>query len=262
MKLIGRWLTVTARPPKGQLAIEDVRPDGAVGEDELVAALRHEVRRNYASPRELAAVLHDFGADRLATYVQDNKLPTEQIIRHGEFGEIVGGALFRRVKRYCIPVMKLRYKLGRNQPTHLADVLAFRLCVSPPVLAVLEVKTRTTRRLGIGEEAYKQLTGTIKDGLGQALTFTYAKLAETNPTLASRIAPLLDDGTARSVEPHVVIVHDDDTWRDGILARLARAATGPASATIIRVPALAGLVERVYAPAPQAAPKEELPHAA
>lgn len=262
MKLIGRWLKITARPSKGQLAIEEVSTAGAVEDDELITGLQHEIRRNYASSRELAQVLHDFGAGRLATYVQDNKLPTKQIIRHGEFGEIVGGALFRRVKRYCIPIMKLRHKLGRNQPTHLADVLAFRLCMSPPVVAVLEVKTRTTRSLGIGEEAYGQLTRTMKDGLGQALTFTYAKVAETNPTLASRIAPLLDDGTARSVELHIVIVHDDAAWRDGILTRLAKAATGAVSATIIRVPALAGLVERVYAPSRQVDTEEDVQHVA
>lgn len=39
MKLVGRWLTITARTPKGQIAIEEVRPNGAVGDDELVEAL-------------------------------------------------------------------------------------------------------------------------------------------------------------------------------------------------------------------------------
>jgi hypothetical protein len=86
----------------GQPTIEDVVPSADVTDDKLYAALQHELQRNYASPEELAAVLRDFGAERLAAYIQDNKLPTKTIIRHGEFGEIVGDALFRRVKGYSI----------------------------------------------------------------------------------------------------------------------------------------------------------------
>jgi hypothetical protein len=83
----------------------------------------------------------------------------------------------------------------------------------------------------------------VHSGLGQALTFTYARLAETNPTLASRIAQLLDAGAPRIVEPRV-IVHVDATWHLNLLNRLAKAVTGATSATIVRLPGLTQLIRR------------------
>jgi hypothetical protein len=209
--------------------------------------LGHELRRNYITPSEITVVLQSLGAERLAEHIRANKLPTKVGIRHGEFGEVLGGALYRVAKRYCLPILKLRYKQGPNQPAHLADILAFRLSAQPPVVAVLEVKTRVERRLGIGVEAYDQLAETIRGGLGQALSFTIARLADQNPTLATRIARLFEE--PRVIERHVILVHDDSTWKEEIVARLEKAVKAnrtQAIAVVIRLPSLPDLVEGSY----------------
>jgi hypothetical protein len=45
------------------------------------------------------------------------------------------------MRRWCVPVLKLRYKQSPNQPVQGADVIAFQLRRDPPVVAVPEVKT-------------------------------------------------------------------------------------------------------------------------
>ncbi|SRR5579884_1978730 len=251
---IERWLRAMPPDVDGTLTREDVEADGTAERQQVLTALGRELRRNYLSREELAIVLQSLGADRLANHLRENKLPTRTTIRHGEFGEALSGALFRRVKRYCVPIMKLRYKQGRNQPTQLADILAFRLRADPPRVAVLEAKTRTTRDLGIGAEAYAQLTTTVRDGLGQAITFVVARLADVNPALAARIAALLDG--RRVVESHVVLVYDDAKWDERVIERLRAAANEDVATTIIRLSDLAALVDASYTAA-----AEDLGHA-
>lgn len=241
---IERWLTSRRHDADGVLVRDDVEPDAAAEQDEVLAALGHELRRNYVSREEVAIVLQGLGAGRLAAHLRENKLPTKVPIRHGEFGEAISGALFRRVKRYCVPIMKLRYKQGRNQPTHLADILAFRLRTNPPVVAILEVKTRASRDLGIGVEAYSQLDTTIRDGLGQAITFVVARLADGNPALASRIASLLDG--RHMIEQHVVLVYDSESWDERVIHRLKSVVSQDVTATVIRLPKLTPLINGAY----------------
>ena len=241
---IEQWVRPVPTDTTGQLAREDVSLLDGLDGTEGVASLGHELRRNYISPEEIAVVLEAFGADRLATHLRANKLPTKVSIRHGEFGEALAGALFRRVKRYCVPIMKLRYKQGRNQPTHLADILAFRLRVDPPVVAVLEAKTRTTRDLAIGVEAYSQLQTTLRDGLGQAITFVAARLAERNPALATRILVLLNGACV--IERHIVLVYDEAAWDEKVIQRLRPLVLEESTATIIRLARLRQLVASAY----------------
>jgi len=247
VSLIDRWLRPTQSGVDGALNREDIEPDGTAEHDDVLEALGHELRRNYVSREEVAVVLQSLGADQLAAHLRENKLPTRISIRHGEFGEAIGGALFRRLKRYCVPIMKLRYKQGRNQPTHLADILAFRLRQDPPVVAILEVKTRTSRDLAIGVEAYTQLGVTIRDGLGQAITFVVARLADRNPTLANRIALLL--AGRHSIERHVVLVYDRAAWDERVIHRLKAVVDQDTTATVVQVPGLAPLVDGAYAAA-------------
>jgi hypothetical protein len=241
---IERWLRALPADVDGTLTREDVEADGSAERHQVLTALGRELRRNYISREELAIVLQGLGADRLADHLRQNKLPTKTSIRYGEFGEALSGALFRRVKRYCVPIMKLRYKQGRNQPTQLADILAFRLRADPLRVAVLEAKTRATRDLGIGAEAYTQLTTTVRDGLGQAITFVVARLAEANPALATRIAALLDG--RRVIESHVVLVFDEARWDERVIERLRAAVNDDVATTVIRLPDLAALVHASY----------------
>jgi len=153
------------------------------------------------------------------------------------------GALFRRVRRWCVPILKLRYKQRPNQPVQGADVLGFRLCLDPPVVAVPEVKTRTTRRLDVGIDAEESLGKVLAD-LPSSITFVVARLLDRSNALADRIARLLRDGYA--VERHIVLVHDEGAWSQQIIDRLQGSITARTQVTVIRVGDLDTVIKQAF----------------
>ncbi|MFC9760025.1 hypothetical protein [Streptomyces sp. NPDC056921] len=99
----------------------------------------------------------DLGTPEVADYLRANKFPADIKVRHGDSGGIVTADLYRKVRRWCVPILKLRYKQTPNQAVQGTDVLAFRFRQTPQVIAVPEVKTRATRKRALGTEAYDSL---------------------------------------------------------------------------------------------------------
>lgn len=250
MSFVARWLEVHARPADdaSPLAVEDVTTACDPRTDpDLLRALGHELRRNYVAQEEAALVLEDLQLPSVAAYLRANKYPTVQRIRTGEFGEILTGLLFRQVKRYCVPILKLRWKQAPDQPMHGTDNIGFRFSSVPPLLAVPEVKTATKRSKQIAVRANADLSRILRDRLGPSLAFVYARLASTNPTLASRVIVLLDTSrTARTIERHLVVVHDRAAWRDDVLSAVRPTIKQPTQATIVQIDDLAGLIKAAF----------------
>ena len=167
-------------------------------------------------------------------------------MRHGDFGEIVTGALYRRVRRWCVPIMKLRYKQTAEQAVQGTDVMAFRFREDPPVIAVPEVKTRATRKKALGEEAYDSLEKVLAR-LDESITFTMARCADRNLTfLVRRLAGLLRDPGNRVVERHMLFVHESSAWKQDVVDLLAAKVTLPTELTVVTIVRLQECVAPVY----------------
>jgi len=243
--MLEKWLTEQdVERVSDVLDVQVVKEGEPIEEDALYGYLSHELLRNYVVPGELSAIFQDLGVPEIADHLLKHKFPTIERVRNGDFGEAIAGALFRRVRRWCVPVLKLRYKQRPNQPVQGADFLGFRLRLSPPVVAVPEVKTRTTKRLDVAVDASTSLRQ-ILDDLPSSVLFVVARLLEQGNALAPRIARLLVDGYA--VERHIVLVHDNEKWDDRITERLAIAENEATRLTVIRLANLKDVIEKAFA---------------
>ncbi|MEU3907938.1 Hachiman antiphage defense system protein HamA [Streptomyces goshikiensis] len=232
--------------PDGLLEYELLADGGLIGDDELVGQLGHEVMRNYLVPGELANVFDDLGAPEVAGYLRVNKFPRDRKIRHGDFGEIITGALYRRVRRWCVPVLKLRYKQTPAQAVQGTDVLAFRFRRDPPAIAVPEVKTRAYRDHKVGSEAYDSLEKVL-GRLDESIHFLMARCSDRGQVfLARRLGALLRDPGRRQVERHMLFVHDAKTWKEDIVAGLGAKVTQRTELTVVKIEGLRDFIGRVY----------------
>jgi len=245
--VFGEWLEQQrVEQPKGELRYEVLVESDRFSDEELMDQLGHDVARNYLSPNELALVFDDLGAPGVADYLRANKFPADVKVRHGDFGEIVTVGLYRRVRRWCVPILKLRYKQTPNQAVQGTDVLAFRFRQTPPVIAVPEVKTRATRKRDLGREAYDSLEKVL-DRLDESLHFAMARCAERNQQfLVRRLAALLRRPAERVVERHMVFVHDAFVWKDDVVDLLADVVTQRTELTVVKIRGLKDFVTRVY----------------
>jgi hypothetical protein len=256
--VLERWLIedmMSTREKSEHLDVVTLVAGKTVGEDELIAYLGHELMRNYVSPGELSAVFEDLGVPAVAEHLKKNKFPADVSVRRGEFGEALTGALLRRVERWCVPILKLRYKQRPDQPVQGADVLAFRLRATPPIVAVPEVKTRTSKQLNLGVEANDSLN-MVLERLSQSIAFVVARLNERNSALTPHVAKLLGEADFE-VQRQVVFVHEHGPWDDRILDRLAVATADPTRVTVIRLEGLAALVDDAYGAAEGAPARHE-----
>lgn len=245
--MLERWLSAGDLATIAEnLDLRRMSTDGNIDEAALDAWLGHELLRNYVGPRELDATFRDLGLPEVADHLAKHKFPTDEKVQVGDFGEALGGALFRRVDRWCVPVLKLRFKHRPNQPVQGADFVAFRLTRTPPQVTAPEVKTRTRKELDVGVKATQSLQQVLDD-LPSSIQFIVARLLEQGSALAHRVARLLDEGY--EVERHIVLVHDDGQWDERIVERLAAAVSTRTETTVIRLADLKGMVSRVYAAA-------------
>jgi hypothetical protein len=245
--MFGKWLEQQqVEQPEGELYYEALVESGDIKDEELMDRLGHDVARNYLNPNELAPVFDDLGVPEVADYLRANKFPSDIKVRHGDFGEIVTAGLYRKVRRWCVPILKLRYKQTPNQAVQGTDVLAFRFRQTPPVIAVPEVKTRATRKLDLGTEAYDSLEKVLVR-LDESLHFALACCSMRGHSfLVRHLGNLLRHPQERVVERHMVFVHDAQVWKDDVVTRLAGVVTQRTELTVVKISGLKDLVARVY----------------
>ncbi|MFI7642972.1 hypothetical protein [Nonomuraea sp. NPDC049400] len=208
--------------------------------------LGQDLLRNYVHPEERALLeqtFRDLGQTALADHLISHKFPSDVKVRSGDFGEALSGAWYRRARRWCVPLLKLRFKHRPNQPVQGVDFLAFRLREDPPVVATPEVKTRLSKQLNVGVEAVASLQGVLDD-LPSSLHFAAARLLDRKIALGARLGALLV-GPYR-VERHIVLVQDDTGWDERIVERLAAQLTDPTEVSVIRLHDLRSMIGRAY----------------
>lgn len=248
--MLERWLAREERTSANpNLDVRSISPAEDVDPASVDEWLGHELLRNYLAPDQLdllESTFDDLGMPDVAEHLRRHTFPSDVSVRNGDFGEALGAAMFRRTRRYCVPILKLRFKHRPDQPVQGVDFIAFRLRHDPPVVAAPEVKTRTTRDLDVGAKAEKSLARVIND-LPNAILFCASQLRQRGSVLGVHIAALLDKGF--DLERHILLVHDEEVWDDRILGRLAGAVSERTEATVVRVPELAALITRAYAEA-------------
>jgi hypothetical protein len=239
------------------LQVRQVIADAEAEGDDLDAWLGHELMRNYFAPANRAVLvetLKDLGLPGLADWALANKFPSTDMVRSGEFGEALVGAVLRRLRRYTLPILKLRYKHRPDAPVQGADLLAFRLSANPPVVAVPEVKTRTLRQrpnYDVGREAHDSLASALRT-LDSSIEFVGARLIDQgNLPLATRVLALLAEKT-KQIERHVFVVHEDSQWKDRVVEKLSEVVTETTEFTVIRMQNLKERIATTYEAAARA----------
>ena len=96
--------------------------DGA--RDAILDELRNVVRSHYVSPETMAARLEQLGADETAELLREH-LPTKKGSRSGDLGEILATEFVIRKLAYEVPILRLRWKDGREMALRGDDVVAF-----------------------------------------------------------------------------------------------------------------------------------------
>ena len=97
--------------------------DGA--REVILDDLRRAVRASYVSPETMAARLEQLGADKTAELLREH-LPTKKDSRSGDLGEILATEFVTRKLAYEVPILRLRWKDGREMALRGDDVVAFR----------------------------------------------------------------------------------------------------------------------------------------
>lgn len=97
--------------------------DGARGA--ILDDLRNVVRSHYVSPETMAARLKQLGADKTAELLREH-LPTKKGSRSGDLGEILATEFVTRKLAYEVPILRIRWKDGREMALRGDDVVAFR----------------------------------------------------------------------------------------------------------------------------------------
>lgn len=249
--MLETWLE--ARPIDGergftaeQFAANEVVP-------ELQRLLAHEVLRNYVDMRVLRERARRIGLDKLAAHIDSLVIPTATSTRIGDFGEIFAGLTLRKLLHYTLPILKLRYKIAPNALLQLIDIVAFKFSdgVTPTIVAVVEVKTSTTRPdADLGAEAVNQLREGLEERLPLSLHFIDCRLMDAGKEwLAGKVEEVLAaQAEARLIEERVVLVVDADQWHDAVLQRIQDdgLASDKLTATVYLIGGLRALIDKTY----------------
>jgi len=250
--VLEKWLrNEQQRAHSDVLQVREVIADTTAEGADLDAWLAHELMRNYFAPANRAVLVETLkGLDlpNLAEWVLAKKLPSKDMVRIGEFGEALVGAVLRKLRRYTLPILKLRYKHTPNDPVKGADLLAFRLSIKPPVIAVPEVKTRTLRKrpdYDVGKEAHDSLASALRT-LDSSIEFVGARLIDQgNLALATRVLALLTE-MPKQIERHVFVLHEDSQWTDRVVERLDAVVTDNTDFTVVRMQKLKERIATTY----------------
>jgi len=117
------WLEVRDRIIRRHQRILLREKDGA--RDAILDHLRNVVRSHYVSPETMAARLEQLGAVKTAKLLREH-FPTKKGSRSGELGEILATEFVTRKLDYEVPILRLRWKDGREMALRGDDVVAFR----------------------------------------------------------------------------------------------------------------------------------------
>ena len=170
----------------------------------------------------LKAIFQRAGLTAAVSYF-DAHVANRDIVRIGDFGEVVAGHLLEDEEGLKRLIEKLRHRESPDWSMKLTDVF----CVKYQEERIIsfffgEAKAGSTvPKDSLGQQAYKQVYGEVEDEEPQILFFTLDRLVESN----RHEAYVQLDEAMHHTPPlpralRVVFVFDENAWREDILDTL------------------------------------------
>ena len=170
----------------------------------------------------ILGVLQRIGLTAAANRFAAN-VPSKDIVRIGDFGEILTGRLLEDAETVVRPIEKLRYRESPEWPMKLTDVFCVRMDGNHIASFVFaETKTRTTTPpTALGKDAYAQLHQDVENDEPAILFFTLDRLSDVgNETAYSQLEEAMHATEALPRALRLVLVVDKDSWREAVLITL------------------------------------------
>ncbi len=170
----------------------------------------------------LKSILSRVGLTAAVNYF-DAHVASRQMVRIGDFGEVVAGHLLEDEEGIKQLIEKLRHRDSPDWPMKLTDVFCVRFQGQRIVSFVFgEAKAGTTTpNVALGQKAYKRVYQDFEGEEPQILFFTLDRLVESNNT---DVYVQLDEAMHRAPPVpralRLVFVFDEYVWRGEILERL------------------------------------------
>lgn len=148
--------------------------------DEFLNHVQGFYRSAFISDDDLQAYINGMGTSRFDEI--QAVLPTDPIIKSGDFGEILSFAIFTQMyPDYNIAPLKWRWKEDRDRAAHFTDIVLF-CCPdesNPQVtdkMMTIEVKTRATQPDAKESSINKAIEGSFTDSVSRsAKTLSYVQ---------------------------------------------------------------------------------------
>lgn len=155
-----------------------------------------------------------------------SRVPTDEKVRRGDFGEVLASAILEQFHGYLTPLKKLRHKPTGNQTLRATDVLALKLSSDGSLAEVcfVECKLRTARDNMVAVDASKQLKEDYDSNYPSILTFMMEELlkqGEDDPTFLAFCSYLEDRQDNRNKDSYrLSLCFERSEWRELVLTNL------------------------------------------
>ena len=179
------------------------------------------LRESYIGNEYLAGLAGRYGYDAVRDRFLASVDGARPVVKRGDFGEAVTTEYLRSVEGYCIPVIKLRYKIIANQTLPGTDCLALKLDDGALVeVAFVESKFRASLDMAVAVKAAKQLKQDADQTYPEILMFVARQLREASNPLAGPFESYFF-GPGVELDKYVImVIHENSIWNEGILANL------------------------------------------
>lgn len=154
-------------------------------------ALIEVIIKHYISQNEVKRLLNNEKFSTLESVIK-SKLPKNDLIRKGDFGEIIAMEHLKQKYGYYFPIFKLRYKNNPEKPLHGEDIIAFKI-ENNKITAVCIGESKVNKRYNSRtlQNAFSQLCESNINPKSLQLISTYL-IEKENFDLADQIYELLD----------------------------------------------------------------------
>lgn len=252
--MLDKWLTWSERHPNtySRFEVVDVEPAHELA-SEVRSHLVDLLHSSMFDPADLNAFAEHLGwsARELAGY----RVPTNDSIKRGDFGEVLTAAMLEQFHDYEVPVQKLRRKLMGNQTLPATDILTLRVgeAGSLEEVCFVESKLRTFRDNVVAVEGCTQLHKDYDSEKPAILPFVFTELlkkrGEEDPLFRAFRSYLADRGDNRHLDTfRLSLCFETAKWREKVLENLEESPLVPSKLCVhvVRVDRLRDLTDELF----------------
>ena len=211
--------------------------------------LANVLRESYIGHEYLAKLSERYGYEAVRDRLLGSRSGTRPIVKRGDFGEAVTTEYLKSVEGYCIPILKLRYKITANQTLPGTDCLGLRIADGALVeVAFVESKFRASPDTAVAVKAAKQLKHDADESYPEILIFVARQLKESSSPLADVFETYLFDRNVGLDTYVIMLLHENAIWNEGVLTNLEdeEVQLEPLHAYVARITALTELSDAAF----------------